>query len=172
MSDGTALRRSFLRSFIERRFCSALIVLLGVLAMSARAESPLPLDNYRGKVVVVDFWASWCAPCRQSFPWLNSLQARYADRGLVVLGINVDRNRAEAERFLREVPAHFQMFYDPSGVLASQYNLMGMPTSLVFGPDGQLVRTHVGFKKATSAEREAELVELLHRHGLMAQVQK
>jgi thiol-disulfide isomerase/thioredoxin len=125
------------------------------------AQSPAALGDVTGQVVLVDFWASWCAPCRHSFPWLNDMQAKYGPRGLVVIGVNVDRERGEAERFLRETPAGFQILYDPDGSLAARYDVPGMPSSYVFSPDGELVGRHIGFRKATQAEREAELVRLL-----------
>jgi cytochrome c biogenesis protein CcmG/thiol:disulfide interchange protein DsbE len=151
------------------RTCVALPRLLSFLALTclslnlAAADSvdPLDLARYRGKVVVVDFWASWCGPCRQSFPWLNAMQAKYADRGLVVIGVNVDRERADADRFLRDVPAGFQVVYDPGGTLASKYDLPGMPVSYVIGPKGEVVGRHVGFRNALRDEREAELQKLL-----------
>jgi thiol-disulfide isomerase/thioredoxin len=158
-------RANGMRSII----CCAISIAIAFASVSARAEQMLDLTAYRGKVVVVDFWASWCTPCRQSFPWLNAIHERYADRGLVVLGVNVDRDRAQADGFLREVPAQFPILYDSSGTLATRYKLMGMPTSLVFGPDGELIRTHIGFKKAARAEREAELVALLQQHQLSLQ---
>lgn len=127
----------------------------------AQAESELHLDRFRGKVVLVDFWASWCAPCRQSFPWLNAMQAKYADRGLVVIGINVDREHADAQHFLLEVPASFEILYDPSGSLAAQYEVPGMPSSYVFDPTGKLIGKHIGFRNASRAEREAEIEKLL-----------
>lgn len=133
-------------------------------AAGVRAHDVLDLTPYRGKVVLVDFWASWCTPCRHSFPWLNALQERYQERGLVVLGVNVDRERAEADRFLREVPAQFPILYDPAGAIAAKYQLLGMPSSFVFGPDGQLLSTHVGFKLGARAEREAEIARLLDEH--------
>jgi cytochrome c biogenesis protein CcmG/thiol:disulfide interchange protein DsbE len=135
-----------------------------LVAMGSPADDVLDLARYRGKLVVVDFWASWCAPCRQSFPWLNSVQSRYGERGLIVIGVNVDRERAEADRFLREVPAQFPIVYDPAGTLAARYQLLGMPSSFVFGPNGELLSTHVGFKLATRAEREAELAKLLQKY--------
>ena len=144
---------------------AALLAWLAVGAIfigpSASAADTLDLSQYRGKVVLVDFWASWCAPCRHSFPWLNDMQAKYGARGLVVIGVNVDRERAEAERFLRDVPARFAIVYDPSGALASTYDVPGMPTSFVFGPDGKLIGKHIGFKQGSRAEREAELQQLL-----------
>jgi thiol-disulfide isomerase/thioredoxin len=130
---------------------------------AAAADKPDPLDlaTLRGKVVLVDFWASWCEPCRHSFPWLNEMQTKYADRGLVVIGVNVDRERAEAERFLHDVPAQFRIVYDPAGALASHYDLPGMPVSYVIGPNGDIVGRHVGFKNAQRDQREAELQKFL-----------
>jgi cytochrome c biogenesis protein CcmG, thiol:disulfide interchange protein DsbE len=122
----------------------------------------LQLGAYAGKIVVVDFWASWCQPCRRSFPWLNEMQSRYADRGLVVLGVNTDADPADADRFLHQVPARFHIQRDPDGALATHYHLPGMPVSLIFGPTGQLLQTHVGFRDADRAAREAELVSFLN----------
>lgn len=132
---------------------------------STVAADTLDLAQYRGKVVLVDFWASWCAPCRHSFPWLNEMQARYADRGLVVVGVNVDRERKDADRFLHDVPAHFHIVYDPAGALAQDYDVPGMPTSFVFGADGKLIGKHVGFQQGSRAAREAELERLLPVHS-------
>lgn len=125
------------------------------------ADDPLDLARLKGKVVVIDFWASWCAPCRQSFPWLNEMQAKYRDRGLVIIGVNVDRERAEAERFLQQTPAHFNVVYDPEGTLAARYQVPGMPSSYVIGRDGQQAGVHIGFRSGMREEREAELERLL-----------
>jgi thiol-disulfide isomerase/thioredoxin len=141
------------------------IILLAALACLApavlAADDPLDLARLRGKVVVIDFWASWCAPCRQSFPWLNEMQAKYRDRGLVVIGVNVDRERGEADRFLQQTPADFQIVYDPDGALASRYQVPGMPSSYVIGRDGRQAGVHIGFRKGTREERETELERLL-----------
>ena len=130
-------------------------------AAAADTAQTLDLARHRGKVVLVDFWASWCEPCRRSFPWLNAMQARYADRGLVVIGVNVDRDRTDADRFLQDVPAKFQIVYDPAGALASQYDLPGMPASYVIGRNGDIVARHIGFRSNLQAEREAEVQQLL-----------
>lgn len=141
--------------------CKILLVAGLVLAFTASGADLPDLSHYRGKVVLVDFWASWCTPCRRSFPWLNEMQQKYGARGLVVIGVNVDAARSAADEFLREVPAQFQIVYDSSGALASRYQVPGMPASFVFGPDGKLVSNHIGFRQSARDEREAELQRLL-----------
>jgi thiol-disulfide isomerase/thioredoxin len=153
---------NFMRIKNYRRFALKLVLLASAaFGPTVFAADTLDLAQYRGKLVLIDFWASWCAPCRYSFPWLNEMQAKYADRGLVVVGVNVDRERADAEHFLRDVPAHFRIVYDPSGTLAAAYDVPGMPTSFVFGADGKLIGKHIGFQQGSRAEREAELQKLL-----------
>jgi thiol-disulfide isomerase/thioredoxin len=146
---------------IPRLVLALILGCLALTAAAAEATDPLDLASLRGKVVLVDFWASWCEPCRHSFPWLNEMQAKYAARGLVVIGVNVDRERADAAQFLHDVPAQFRIVYDPAGSLATRYDLPGMPVSYVIGPNGEVVGRHVGFRNALRAEREAELQKLL-----------
>jgi cytochrome c biogenesis protein CcmG, thiol:disulfide interchange protein DsbE len=156
-----AMRRTRITTVAAPRLVLALLLGCFTLTAAAEATDPLDLASLRGKVVLVDFWASWCEPCRHSFPWLNEMQAKYAVRGLVVIGVNVDREHADAERFLHDVPAQFRIVYDPAGSLATRYDLPGMPVSYVIGPNGDIVGRHVGFRNALRAEREAELQKLL-----------
>ncbi|HEY6645396.1 TlpA disulfide reductase family protein [Povalibacter sp.] len=156
-----------MRKLAARPLLTGLLLAWMMLFIStAHAADAFDLSHYRGKVVLVDFWASWCEPCRHSFPWLNEMQARYADRGLVVIGINVDRTQADAARFLRDVPARFPIVFDPAGTLASQYDVPGMPSTFVFGPDGEIVSRHIGFRDGQRAGREAELQKLLAGPGV------
>jgi len=122
---------------------------------SEAAEAPrLNLAEHRGKVVVLDFWASWCAPCRRSFPWLDAMQQKYRDDGLVVIGVNEDADAAAAQRFLEDYPVRFRILEDPAGRLATQYELLAMPSSYVIGRDGEIVARHLGFKTASTDEYE------------------
>jgi cytochrome c biogenesis protein CcmG, thiol:disulfide interchange protein DsbE len=156
------MQRPQIRTVTFRRLLlSIALACFAVSALAADRGDTLDLERLRGKVVVIDFWASWCEPCRHSFPWLNAMQAKYGDRGLVVIGVNVDRERADAERFLREVPATFRVVYDPSGALASRYDVPGMPSSYIIGRNGDIVGRHIGFRTALRDEREAELQKLL-----------
>jgi cytochrome c biogenesis protein CcmG, thiol:disulfide interchange protein DsbE len=146
---------------MQRLLITVALACLSLTAAAADSADTLGLEQLRGKIVLVDFWASWCEPCRHSFPWLNAMQAKYGDRGLVIIGVNVDRDRAAAERFLRDVPAAFRIVYDPAGALASRYDVPGMPSSYVIGPNGDVVGRHIGFRNAARAEREAQLQKLL-----------
>jgi thiol-disulfide isomerase/thioredoxin len=158
------MQRSRVRAFAVRRLLLSLALASFALPAAAAATADaLDLARYRGKVVLLDFWASWCEPCRHSFPWLNDMHAKYADRGLVVIGVNVDRDRADADRFLHDVPAKFQIIYDPAGTLAAQYDLPGMPVSYVISPKGEIVARHIGFRSGLRDEREAEVQKLLEK---------
>lgn len=125
------------------------------------SASSLDLSAYRGRVVVVDFWASWCAPCRRSFPWLDAMQRKYADAGLVVIGVNEDNAFEDAEAFLKAVPVSFRIVPDADGEVARAFGLMAMPSTYVFGRDGEIAARHLGFRTAKQDDYEALLKQLL-----------
>jgi thiol-disulfide isomerase/thioredoxin len=139
------------------------LVATGFLAPSVPAEdaSSLDLAEFEGKVVVVDFWASWCVPCRRSFPWLNSMHEAYEDDGLVIIGVNLDQERSEADAFLEEFPAQFRIHFDESKELAHQFDVVAMPSSYLLGRDGEIVERHYGFKVKKQDEYEAAIVKAL-----------
>lgn len=123
----------------------------------------LKISEQRGKVIYLDYWASWCVPCRQSFPWMNDLHSRYGDKGLVVLAVNLDRDREEARRFLTRYAAQFSVAYDPDGATARVMALKGMPTSFLIDRNGHIVSTHIGFRDAGKDKVEHEIRTLLTR---------
>lgn len=137
--------------------------LLGATAQGASPSAPASLDlaRHRGRVVIVDFWASWCKPCRQSIPWLNALRQRYGADGLTIIGVNVDAERRDADRFLEAVPIEFEVVFDPEGDLAKQFKVQAMPTSYVIDRGGRIVATHLGFREAKKDENEAAIKALL-----------
>lgn len=141
-----------------------LLVPLAFLAQPASAAE-FSLDNYVGKVVVLDFWASWCVPCRRSFPWLNTMYEKYGDDGLVIVGVNLDLDRAEAERFLGEFPASFDIVYDEDKGLAKQFEVIAMPSSYLIGRDGRILERHLGFKVKKQADYEAAILNALRTTG-------
>ena len=140
-----------------------LLIWLSTLSTAAHTAERFDLAKYRGSVVVLDFWASWCVPCKRSFPWLNEMHARYADEGLVIIGVNVDKDADEARAFLEKYPAQFRIHYDPDGELAEEFGVRGMPSSFVIGRDGQLAAQHLGFKVKKQAEYEATLATTLQK---------
>lgn len=119
------------------------------------------LSDYKGKTVYLDFWASWCGPCKQSFPWMNDLQSRYAAKGLRIVGINVDQKSEDAKTFLKDVPANFDVAFDPAGKNPRAYAIKGMPTSVLIGPDGKVISMHSGFKDEHRAELEDQIKHAL-----------
>ena len=124
-------------------------------------DGAVALSKYRGKLVYLDFWASWCGPCRQSFPWMNEMQAKYGARGLQVVGVNLDANSADARQFLASVPAHFVVAFDPQGGTPRSYGIVGMPSSVLIGADGKVLFQHTGFRPADRAELEAKILAAL-----------
>lgn len=130
-------------------------------APTAVAAEDFDLSRYVGRVVYLDFWASWCGPCVQSFPALAALQARYGDDGFVVVAINLDRDRKAADRFLEKHPVPFDVVYDPKGTLAEKWDIEVMPTSFLLDRDGKPRHDHQGFRPADGARIEAEVAAML-----------
>jgi thiol-disulfide isomerase/thioredoxin len=145
----------------------ALCTLQPLCAAAASAPVPAParpaldLGSLRGHVVVVDFWASWCVPCRDSFPWMHRMLDLYGGRGLQILTVDVDENRADGEHFLDSMGRTLPVSFDSEGVLAEQYKVLGMPTSIVFDRHGVERFRHIGFRSADRDEYEAQLRRLI-----------
>lgn len=144
------------------RYLLIVTTMVTVIPPILAEDTPIDLDDYKGKVVVVDFWASWCAPCRRSFPWLDEMQSKYRDQGLVVIAVNMDAERQEADAFLQEFPVSFRIVYDADGSLARGYEVVAMPSSYVIGRNGNIVAHHLGFKTARLSEYEAVLQAALN----------
>jgi len=127
------------------------------IAKSKAADS-FDLSQYEGKVIYLDFWASWCVPCRKSFPWMNQLQQKHEDKDLVIVAINLDKKKSLADAFLLENPANFNIVYDPKGQLAKKFGIKGMPSSVIFDRNGKAVKAHTGFfvKKIDQYEQEIQ----------------
>ncbi len=134
-------------------------------ASVAAAPSPgagsLDLAQYRGRVVYLDFWASWCGPCKQSFPWMEAMKDAYAAKGLAIVAVDLDHDRSDANRFLSRFHPGFDVIYDPKGVLAEHFKVQAMPTSVVIDRAGKLRYTHVGFTPADGAAYERQVEQLL-----------
>ncbi|MBL8289680.1 MAG: TlpA family protein disulfide reductase [Rubrivivax sp.] len=131
----------------------------------AGLEGSVALEALRGKVVLLDFWASWCAPCRLSFPWMSAMQARHGAAGLRVVAVNVDRQRAAADAFLRamqpQMGAPLTIAFDPAGETPERYGAKAMPTSVLIGADGRVLLHHAGFRDDDKPVLEAAVVAAL-----------
>jgi cytochrome c biogenesis protein CcmG/thiol:disulfide interchange protein DsbE len=134
-----------------------IIAVLMSWATLTGANNSFDPGDYKGKVVVVDFWASWCVPCRRSFPWMNEMHSRYENDGLVIIGVNVDRRSEDAAAFLAKYPAKFDVAYDPDGALAKKYGVEVMPSSIIFDRGGEVIHRHSGFKVKRQSEYEATI---------------
>jgi cytochrome c biogenesis protein CcmG, thiol:disulfide interchange protein DsbE len=125
------------------------------------AAGDLKLADYAGKVVVLDFWASWCKPCKLSMPWLSALQRKYGPKGLQIVAVSVDTDEKAMRTRLAEIDDGIVVVFDPKGDLAGQYRLQGMPTTFLFGRDGKPAGSHLGYLEKDAPEREAEIAKLL-----------
>ena len=154
--------------------CAVPIGLAATFASAADVGAPAPaltlptaggetvaLDALRGKVVYVDFWASWCGPCRKSFPWMAEMQKKYGPAGFTVVAVNVDKKRPDAERFLQATPAQFTVVYDPAGTTPSAWNVKAMPTSFVVDAKGNVAVIESGFRDENVAELEGRIKTLV-----------
>lgn len=126
-----------------------------------KKQQTITLKHYRGKVVYVDFWASWCPPCLNSFPWMNEMQSRYGKQGFKIVAINMDQDREEAKAFLKTQPANFHILYDPEGKIAEKYGVQAMPTAYFIDKKGRVSKEKKGFKLKDQEAMEAYVQTLL-----------
>jgi peroxiredoxin len=159
---------------------SALIVLgaslalpLSTQAVGLREDAPdftlkslegsnLRLEEYRGQVVLINFWASWCGPCRQEMPLLDRLHHRYEDTGFAVLGVNVEGEVAPAQGIVDKTNVTFPILIDEGQKVSDMYNLQAMPTTVVVDRDGVVRYIHPGYKPGDEA-KYVEVVKKLIR---------
>jgi thiol-disulfide isomerase/thioredoxin len=150
----------FISTFYVGNFASASTSKIFTLADYSSHEQ-VSLDDYKGQVVYLDFWASWCKPCRSSFPWMNNMQTKYGEIGFAVVSINLDQDTSSISQFLKNYPANFTILLDPDGEVASQYELVGMPSSYLVDKEGRLRKSHTGFFIKNQAIYEQEIVDLM-----------
>lgn len=127
------------------------------IALRASDGLPVLAAQPAARATWVDFWASWCTPCKLAFPWMNEMHERYAARGLRIVGINVDRREADAHRFLQQTPARFALAFDAEGASAKLMKVQVMPSSFLVAPDRRIVLVHRGFRLEDRAALEQQL---------------
>lgn len=121
------------------------------------------LSEQRGKVVLVNFWASWCGPCRQELPALDKLQAQYGAAGFQLLAVNVDDNRGNADAMLKKLGVKLSTLYDTEKRVAKLYDVDTMPATLVLDTDGRVRYVHRGYRPGYEQKYDEQIRELLRR---------
>ncbi len=159
-----------------RGLIAALAFVLSQSALAIEAGAPAPeiasplldvpaqsmtLSGLRGKVVYVDFWASWCTPCRLSFPALEALYREDGARGFAVVGVGQDDSLEDAQKFLKKIPVSFLLVPDPKNGIAKAYNVKTMPSGYLIDRKGVVREVHRGFTEKTGAELREEIEALL-----------
>ena len=119
------------------------------------------LDRFQGKVVYVDFWASWCGPCLKSFPFMQEMHTQYSGDGLVIIAINMDQDPQDAHDFLAQHPVTFLVGQDAAGKVAEQYDVIAMPSSFVVDRDGLIKGVHYGFKSGNKDKIASLIASML-----------
>ena len=147
--------------------CGALVSAQSLPAPAPALELPdehgtlVSLGALRGRVVLVDVWASWCVPCKAAFPEYDALFKEYRDRGFEVLAVNVDERRADADRFLATRPHAMPVLFDPKGVTPQRFQLNGMPTSYFIDRRGNIRFRHEGFTLKDLTTYRSRIEQLL-----------
>lgn len=156
------------------RLPALLILLLSLTASASMAISDAPdftlksldgdnlrLAEQRGQVVMINFWASWCGPCRQEMPLLNDLYQRYGKAGFTILGVNVENDLEAAKKLLKDIPVSFPILFDDHSTVSRLYDIDAMPTTVMVDRDGKVRYLHRGYKPGFEAHYQAQIKELI-----------
>jgi Peroxiredoxin len=167
------MRKRFLNKLIVP-FLTGLLWLGTAQAASERLSGPAPdfvlksasganvrLSELRGDVVMINFWATWCGPCRQEMPLLEQLYGKYKALGFTLLGVNVEEDDAKARQFLKDVPVSFPVLFDKANEVSKLYKVNAMPSTVLIDRDGNLRYLHRGYVPGTEAEYANQIRELL-----------
>jgi len=130
-------------------------------ALAAKDGGEVSLAGLEGQVVMVNFWASWCGPCREEMPHLEALHQRYSSLGFTLLGVNVDKDSADAAEFLEETPVTFPILLDPESSVSELYDVIAMPTTVLVDRHGNRRYIHHGYKAGYENDYQAQIRALL-----------
>ena len=130
-------------------------------SMSSSVDSPINFQDYQGKVIYVDFWASWCPSCMQSFPFLNQLTHEFSEKGLRVIGINLDEQYEDAHAFLVRYPSDFIIANHGAEQCAKTMGVQAMPTAYLIDKQGVIRHVQMGFRAGEVDELKSQIIKLL-----------
>jgi Thiol-disulfide isomerase and thioredoxins len=130
-------------------------------ALPSRSGDTVSLDKYKGQVVMLNFWASWCGPCRQEMPLLDQMHKRYSALGFTLIGVNVEANTKDAERWLSETPVSFPVVFDKESKVSKLYDVSAMPSTVFIDRKGNVRYLHRGYKAGDESEYLNQIRALL-----------
>lgn len=129
--------------------------------LKSRGGENIKLSELRGEVVMINFWASWCGPCRQEMPALNELYQRYNPLGFTILGVNVEQDPRKAEALLREIPVDFPILFDTENQVTELYKVVAMPSTVLVDRNGQVRFVHKGYKPGYEEKYQEQVRSLI-----------
>jgi thiol-disulfide isomerase/thioredoxin len=129
--------------------------------LKSRDGKNVRLSDLRGQVVMLNFWASWCGPCRQEMPLLDDMAKRYGRAGFTLLGVNVEQDSAAGEKYLQDTPVGFPILWDPTSLVSKLYNIDAMPSTVMIDRDGNMRYLHRGYKPGYENDYKKQIKELI-----------
>jgi peroxiredoxin len=120
--------------------------------LTAKGGQDVSLAQYKGQVVMINFWASWCGPCRQEMPLLESIYRKYNKMGFTMIGVNVEPDSKAADEWLKATPVSFPILYDRDSKVSKLYNVAGMPSTVIIDRSGNLRKLHRGYQPGDENE--------------------
>lgn len=133
--------------------------------LTARDGQPVSLSDLKGQVVMINFWATWCGPCRQEMPLLEQLYTRYEGLGFTLLGVNVEEHSKDAEVFLKETPVTFPILFDPENGVSKLYDVSAMPSTVLVDRSGNVRFLHHGYQPGYENEYQNQIRTLVRERG-------
>jgi len=129
--------------------------------LTARDGGRVALSDLSGQVVMVNFWATWCGPCRAEMPHLEALYQRYSDLGFTLLGVNVEEGSSGADKFLEETPVSFPILFDPENNVSELYDVVAMPSTVLIDKSGNMRYIHHGYQPGYENEYQSQIRALI-----------
>lgn len=133
--------------------------------LDSRSGKPVSLAQYKGQVVMLNFWASWCGPCKQEMPLLEDIQKKYGKLGFTLIGVNVEPDTKAANAVLEKIPVSFPVVYDTDSKVSKAYQVSGMPSSVFIDRKGQLRQLHRGYKPGDENEYMNQIRALIRERA-------
>ncbi len=166
--------RMTMKTLITVLIIAAILVPLPAFAVNAGDTAPgfslkdvngniVTLNSFKGKVVFLTFWATWCPSCKEELPDLDTLQQNFAGKGFTVLSICIESSNSIVENYLKKHPVSFPVLIDKEGDVADAFHFSGLPTSFLFGKDGTIRHKYTGYDKESFTLIEQEIIDLMNK---------